>query len=73
MKSQTVDVKGKSTVEITMEDDNTTLNDVVVVGYGVIKKKDLTGAVASVKTEELAKVASANALQAMQAKVPEFA
>ena len=70
MKSQTVDVKGKSTVEITMEDDNTTLNDVVVVGYGVMKKKDLTGAVASVKTEELGKVASANALQAMQAKVP---
>lgn len=70
MKSQTVDVKGKSTVEITMEDDNTTLNDVVVVGYGVMKKKDLTGAVASVKTEELSKVATANALQAMQAKVP---
>ncbi|MGN0304215.1 MAG: SusC/RagA family TonB-linked outer membrane protein, partial [Prevotella sp.] len=70
MKSQTVDVKGKSTVEITMEDDHTTLNDVVVVGYGVMKKKDLTGAVASVKTEELGKVASANALQAMQAKVP---
>ena len=70
MKSQTVDVKGKSTVEITMEDDHTTLNDVVVVGYGVMKKKDLTGAVASVKTEELSKVATANALQAMQAKVP---
>lgn len=70
MKSQTVDVKGKSIVEITMEDDHTTLNDVVVVGYGVMKKKDLTGAVASVKTEELGKVASANALQAMQAKVP---
>ena len=70
MKSQTGDVNGKSTVEITMEDDHTTLNDVVVVGYGVMKKKDLTGAVASVKTEELSKVATANALQAMQAKVP---
>lgn len=70
MKAQTVETKGKSSLSITMEDDNTTLNDVVVVGYGVMKKKDLTGAVASVKQEDLGKVAAANALQAMQAKVP---
>ena len=68
MKAQTVETKGKSSLSITMEDDNTTLNDVVVVGYGVMKKKDLTGAVASVKQEDLGKVAAANALQAMQAK-----
>lgn len=70
MKTQQVSTKGKTSVVITLEDDNTTLNDVVVVGYGVMKKKDLTGAVASVKTEDLGKVAAANALQAMQAKVP---
>ena len=51
MKAQTVETKGKSSLSITMEDDNTTLNDVVVVGYGVMKKKDLTGAVASVNKE----------------------
>ena len=37
MKAQTVETKGKSSLSITMEDDNTTLNDVVVVGYGVMK------------------------------------
>ena len=70
LKSQTIDVSGKSSVNVTLEEDNTTLNDVVVVGYGTMKKKDLTGSVASVKLEDLGKVASANALAAMQAKVP---
>jgi len=70
MKTKTIDVKGQTHVNIDMEDDNTQLEDVVVIGYGTMKKKDLTGSVASVRTEDLGKVASANALQAMQAKVP---
>ncbi|MCQ2220983.1 MAG: TonB-dependent receptor, partial [Prevotella sp.] len=53
-----------------LKEDNLALEELVVVGYGVQKKKDLTGSVASVKTEDLGKVAGANALQAMQAKVP---
>ena len=69
MKSQVIKTAGKSSVNVTLEDDNTTLNDLVVVGYGTMKKKDLTGSVSSVKSDELAKVASANALQAMQGKV----
>lgn len=70
MKSQSLATAGKSSLSVTLEDDATTLNDVVVVGYGTMKKKDLTGSVASVKMEDLGKVAAANALQAMQAKVP---
>lgn len=70
MKPQTIATSGKSSFEIKLEDDATTLNDVVVVGYGTMKKKDLTGSVASVKMEDLGKVASANALSVMQAKVP---
>ncbi len=70
MKSQSLATAGKSSLSVTLEDDATTLNDVVVVGYGTMKKKDLTGAVASIKTEDLGKVAAANALQAIQAKVP---
>ena len=70
MKPQTIATSGKSSFEIKLEDDATTLNDVVVVGYGTMKKKDLTGSVASVKTEDIAKVAGANVLQAIQARVP---
>lgn len=40
MKPQVVNVSGKSVVNIKLEDDATTLNDVVVIGYGSVKKKD---------------------------------
>ena len=40
--------KGSGNMTITLEEDNTTLDDVVVIGYGTVKKRDLTGAVASV-------------------------
>ena len=69
-KDQKINVAGKTSINITMEEDAASLDEVVVVGYGTMKKKDLTGAVANVKTEDLQKVAGANALAAMQAKVP---
>ena len=70
MKSQTINAQGKSSIDVVLEEDATTLNDVVVIGYGTMKRKDLTGSVASVKTDDLKNVAGANVLQAMQAKVP---
>ena len=45
-------------------------NDVVEVGYGTMKTEDITGSVSSVKSEDLGKVANANALLGLQAKVP---
>ena len=69
-KEQKIAVAGKNSINVTMQEDAAALDEVVVVGYGTMKKKDLTGSVASVKTEDLAKVAGANALTAMQAKVP---
>ena len=70
MKPQTIATNGKSSFEVKLEDDATTLNDVVVVGYGTMKKKDLTGSVASVKMEDIGKVAGSNVLQAIQSSVP---
>lgn len=67
---QTLTVGGQSTFNITLKEDGTDLEEVVVVGYGVMKKKDLTGSVASIKTGDLQNVAAANPMQAMQAKVP---
>jgi TonB-linked SusC/RagA family outer membrane protein len=45
------------------------LSEIVVIGYGSIRKSDLTGAVSSVKSEELVKIPASNPLQALQGKV----
>ena len=69
-KDQKVSVAGKESIKVTLEEDATGLEEIVVVGYGTMKKKDLTGAVASVKQGDIAQVAAPNAMAAMQAKVP---
>ena len=69
MKSKTIDVKGKSHVEVTLEDDATTLNDVVVIGYGSVRKKDLTGSVATVSGQDLVKVPVSNVTEALTGKL----
>ena len=53
MQSQDVNVAGKTSVNVILKEDATTLQDVVVVGYGTMKKQDLTGSVSSVNTEQL--------------------
>lgn len=68
--TQTIVVGNQSTINITMKEDGEDLEEVVVVGYGVQKKKDLTGSVSSIKSADIQNVAAANAMQAMQAKVP---
>ena len=45
------------------------LNEVVVIGYGTVRKRDLTGSVSSIKTEEITKTATNNALQSMQGRI----
>jgi len=68
--TQEVKVGGKSTLNITMKEDNTTLNDVVVIGYGTMKKKLVTGATVQVKGDDIAKLNTTNALEAMQSSTP---
>jgi TonB-linked SusC/RagA family outer membrane protein len=69
-KDQKIPVAGKSSINVTLQEDAMGLDEIVVVGYGTMKKKDLTGAVASVKQGDIQQVAAPNAMQAMQAKVP---
>ena len=66
-KEQKLQVAGKSSFQIVMDEDNQGLDEVVVIGYGTVKKRDLTGSVASVKQNDIAQVAAPDA---MQAKVP---
>ena len=49
---QTATVKAAPTIEVTLQDDQTVLNDVVVIGYGVARKNDLTGSVTAMKPDE---------------------
>lgn len=67
--TQKVNVAGKSNLVITMKEDAQSLSDVVVIGYGVQKKSDLTGAVASVKGEEIKNLSTTDAGAALQGKV----
>jgi TonB-linked SusC/RagA family outer membrane protein len=64
-KSKTVKATS-APMKIALEDDNQTLSEVVVVGYGVQKKSDVTGSVTSVSKERFEKIPVTNALQAVQ-------
>ena len=63
-------LRGENVVDITLMEDNTTLNDLVVVGYGTQKKKLVTGATVQVKGEDIAKLNTTNALEAMASSSP---
>ena len=70
MKTQVVNVAGQTNFTVKLEDESNSLNDVVVIGYGTVRKKDLTGAVATVKGDDLAKVPVTNAAEALTGKLP---
>ena len=65
----TIKVNGRNNIVVALKEDAQTLNDVVVIGYGVQKKSDLTGAVASVKGDEIKNLSTTDAAAAMQGKV----
>lgn len=65
----TVEVGSRSVVDVALELDIEELQEIVVVGYGTVRKSDLTGAVASVKSEDITKIPNANPVQALQGKV----
>ena len=68
-KEQTVTVTGNGPVNVKMVSDTQALDEVVVVGYGTMKKRDLTGAITSVKSEDVVMNPSSNPMQALQGKV----
>ena len=67
-KSQTVKVSGRNVINFRLEEDTEVLDEVVVVGYGVQRKSDLTGSVASVKADELKGLSTTDAAAALQGK-----
>lgn len=69
MKAKEVSVAGKESIDVKLEDDNTTLNDVVVIGYGTVRKKDLTGSVSSISDKQIANIPVSNVSEAMTGKM----
>ena len=64
-----LEVTTSSDYSVVLEEDAGQLDEVVVVGYGTQKKRDLTGAIASLDSEEIEKTPTANVMQSLQGKV----
>lgn len=67
--TQDIAVNGQTDLQIVMKDDSQTLSEVVVVGYGMMRKSDLTGAVGSLGAKDMENSPVANIGQAMQGKI----
>ena len=65
----TAQVKAAPNVTVTLQDDQTVLQDVVVIGYGTMKKSDLTGSVVQVKADDLNRGSVTSAQEMLQGKV----
>ncbi len=68
MRTQEVLVEGKSKIDVVMEQETIGLDEVVAVGYGSIKKSDLTGSVTTVKSEEISAYPSIGMVQSLQGR-----
>ncbi len=64
--TQKVNVGGRQNIRVTLKEDSNTLNDVVVIGYGTMKKSDISGSVATVDQEAVMKRMPQNIGQALQ-------
>ena len=65
---QSIPVGNQTTFNIILKEDTETLDEVVVIGYGTVKKRDLTGSVASVSNETLTANPVSDVSQALQGK-----
>ena len=70
MSAQEIPVAGKTKIDVVLQEDAINLTEVVAIGYGVVKKSDLTGAVGSVKAEEFTKRPITRFEQALQGTTP---
>ncbi|UII27159.1 SusC/RagA family TonB-linked outer membrane protein [Fulvivirga maritima] len=69
MSPQEVPISGRSTIDIVMQENISELEEVVVVGYGTQKKKDLTGAIAAVESKTITERGATNPIASLQGSV----
>ena len=68
-KTQVLNIRGKNSVEVTLMEDAQVMDEVVVVGYGVMKKRDLSGAVSQIKSEDIMSGGQMNVAQSLEGKI----
>ncbi|MDE5683358.1 MAG: SusC/RagA family TonB-linked outer membrane protein, partial [Muribaculaceae bacterium] len=62
-------VDGRTSIDVALEENTSVLDEVVVVGYGVVKRSDLTSSITTVKGDAITEVTTGNAMDALQGKV----
>ena len=70
MQEQTVPVSGRSVIDVVMEPEMQSLDEIVVIGYGTAKKQSLTGAVSAIHGDELLKAPSTNVSSLLGGRLP---
>lgn len=68
-KTQVINIKGKNHIKVTMQEDSKVMDEVVVVGYGTMKKRDLSGAISQIKGDELMKGGAIDVAHGLQGKI----
>ena len=69
MRTQRIAIGSKTKIDVTLEDESTALDDVVVVGYATVKRRDVVGSVSSVSSEELTQMPVASVAEAMTGRM----
>lgn len=70
LKTQNITVGSQTTINVSMETDAQGLEEIVVIGYGAQRKADLTGAISTIKSEDIERTPNSNVMQSLQGKVP---
>ena len=68
-KTKVVNVRGKDFIEVALEEDTKVMDEVVVVGYGTMKKRDLSGSMTQIKGDELMQGGTTDVAKGMQGKI----
>jgi len=68
MKTQEIAVGSKSAINVTLAEETTAIEEVVAIGYGVVKKSDFTGSLSQIKSAAINQVPATNVLQALNGK-----
>lgn len=69
-KTQEIDVKGQKVINVTLAEDLKSVDEVVVIGYGSVKRKDVTGAVSSVSSDDIRRSQPVTIEQSLQGRIP---
>nr|HMQ43482.1 carboxypeptidase-like regulatory domain-containing protein [Mariniflexile sp.] len=70
LKTVAITVGAQKTINVTMNTDVESLDEIVLVGYGTQRKADLTGSIVTIQSQDIEKTPTANVMQSLQGKVP---